>query len=132
VLGSNDDQGLQLGKRRHHAIESMQEAAVVPLAKPNLQTCKASMSCNGEQCPVATAKCEKWQVELMPWYQAFIYANEGWREGVSLRRRFVVNLAAFPGACAVHSGCALCGACRLIILPVELKSTAEWKRRLSE
>src|SRR5882724_7442177 len=60
-------------------------------------------ACNGQQCPVATAKCEKRSVEILPWYQLLMCAIEGCFEGVSLRGQFVVNLAAFPGACAFRS-----------------------------
>src|SRR5258708_2920257 len=75
---------------------------VVPLAKPNPQALSRN-ACNGQQYPVATAKCEKRSVEILPWYQLLIYAIEGCFEGVSLRGQFVVNLAAFPGACAFRS-----------------------------
>jgi len=102
VLGSNDKPHPLLGECRRHRIERALEEPVVPLAKPNPQALSRN-ACNGQQDPVATAKCEKRSVEILPWYQLLIYAIEGCFEGVSLRGQFVVNLAAFPGACAFRS-----------------------------
>jgi len=32
--------------------------------------------CSGRRCQLATANCEKDAMEIMHWYQRFIYANE--------------------------------------------------------